>query len=197
MVRLTRIGIIRHGRTAWNKEGRAQGHSDIPLDENGLAEATKLAERLEKEEWDIIFSSNLLRAKQTAEVIAERMGNKQILLEPRLREVSGGQIEGTTEEERILKWGNDWRELDLGMETAESVLARGLSAIEELTKEHSNKNVLIVSHGSFISHILKELVPQLNVEKKHLKNTSLTKLIKTDNGWESELYNCTRHLLAD
>jgi 2,3-bisphosphoglycerate-dependent phosphoglycerate mutase len=191
---LTTIGIIRHGSTAWNKERRAQGNTDIPLDENGLLEAGKLAERLGKEEWEVIFSSNLLRAKQTAEIIAEKIGTRELNLDGRLREVSGGLIEGTTEEERILKWGENWRELDLGIEEPDSVIARGLSAIEEITKNHSNKKILIVSHGSFIRHILKELVPHIDIEKS-LKNTSLTKLLPTESGWDCELYNCTKHLL--
>jgi 2,3-bisphosphoglycerate-dependent phosphoglycerate mutase len=196
MCRMTKIGIIRHGTTAWNKEGRAQGSSNIPLDEKGLAEAVKLAERLANENWEFIFSSNLLRAKQTAEIIAKKMGNKETNLDMRLREVAGGLIEGTTEEERIAKWGNGWRELDLGIEAADSVIARGISAINEITQSHQNKNILIVSHGSFIRHILKELVPDLNMEISP-SNTSLTTLVKLENGWDCELYNCTQHLLEE
>lgn len=190
---MTRIGIIRHGSTPWNKEGRAQGSSDISLDQAGLSEAYKLAERLRKENWDFIYSSDLLRAKQTAEIIGEKILRIPLYLEPRLREAGGGQIEGTTEEERVLKWGQNWRELDLGIESADSVITRGLSVIEEITSKHDNKNILIVSHGAFIRHLLKELVPHLNMVESP-KNTSLTKLIKAKNGWDSELYNCTIHL---
>ncbi|MGG2063997.1 histidine phosphatase family protein [Bacillus sp. S14(2024)] len=190
---MTKIGIIRHGSTPWNKEGRAQGSSDISLDQAGLSEAYKLAERLRKENWDFIYSSDLLRAKQTAEIIGEKILSIPLYLEPRLREVGGGQIEGTTEEERVLKWGQNWRELDLGIESADSVITRGLSVIEEIASKHDNKNILIVSHGAFIRHLLKELVPHLNMVESP-KNTSLTKLIKAKNGWEPELYNCTIHL---
>jgi probable phosphoglycerate mutase len=66
---MTKIGIIRHGTTAWNKEGRAQGNSDIPLDNEGLYQALALGKRLSNENWDFIYSSNLLRAKQTAEIV--------------------------------------------------------------------------------------------------------------------------------
>jgi probable phosphoglycerate mutase len=62
---------------------------------------------MSKENWDVVYSSPLLRAKQTAEIIGAKMGNLQIHLEPRLREVGGGQIEGTTEKERNLKWGSN------------------------------------------------------------------------------------------
>ncbi|MCP1125551.1 histidine phosphatase family protein [Bacillus sp. 3103sda1] len=190
---MTKIGIIRHGSTPWNKEGRAQGSSDISLDQDGILDAHKLAERLRKENWNFIYSSDLLRAKQTAEIIGEKIANIPIYLEPRLREAGGGQIEGTTEEERVLKWGKNWRELDLGIESADSVITRGLSVIEEIASKHDNKNILIVSHGAFIRHLLKELVPHLNMVE-FPRNTSLTNLIKAKNGWDSELYNCTVHL---
>ncbi|SFK05686.1 MULTISPECIES: histidine phosphatase family protein [unclassified Bacillus (in: firmicutes)] len=153
----------------------------------------KLAGRLRKENWDFIYSSDLLRAKQTAEIIGGEISNIPLYLEPRLREAGGGQIEGTTEEERILKWGKNWRELDLGIESTDSVIAGGLSVIEEIASKHGNKNILIVSHGAFIRHILKELVPHLHMAESP-KNTSLTKLIKLENSWDSELYNCTVHL---
>lgn len=189
------IGIVRHGSTAWNKEGRAQGNSDIPLDNDGLAEAGKLAERLSGENWDFIYSSNLLRASQTAEVIGNRIGSDSIHLEPRLREVGGGQIEGTTNKERIEKWGTNWGELDLGIERPDKVIERGLAFIDEIVQKHEDKRVLIVSHGSFIKHLLKELVP--HIEESSLRNCSLTKLQKSAEKWELELHNCTRHLIEN
>jgi 2,3-bisphosphoglycerate-dependent phosphoglycerate mutase len=190
---MTMIGIIRHGSTPWNKEGRAQGNSDIPLDADGCYQAEKLADRLQEEEWDVIYSSHLLRAKQTAEIIANKLG-LPVNLDDRLREASGGQIEGTTEEERITKWGSNWRDLDLGIESNTSVITRGMSIINELTEKHPNKNILIVSHGSFIRQLLEKLAPAVT-EVKRLENTSLTKLRMADSGWERELYNCTKHLL--
>lgn len=190
---MTTLGIIRHGSTHWNKEGRAQGNSNIPLDQAGLSEAYKLAERLATENWDLIYSSDLLRAKQTAEAIEKNIENIEIYLDPRLREVSGGQIEGTTEDERISKWGDNWRALDLGIESSDSVKARAIPFIEEITYKYPNKNILIVSHGSFIKQLLKELVPHLSMIESP-KNTSITKIIKIENGWDSELYNCTVHL---
>jgi len=190
---MTTFGIIRHGSTQWNKEGRAQGSSDIPLDEDGLLEAIKLAERLSKENWDFLYSSDLLRAKQTTEIIGKKNKNIQIQYDLRLREVFGGQIEGTTEDERILKWGENWRELDLGIESTESVITRGLTSINDYINKHTNKNILIVSHGSFIIHMLKKLVSNIRLDE-HLKNTSITEIIITENGWDCSLYNCTRHL---
>ena len=100
-----RVGFIRHGSTSWNKEKRAQGSSDIHLDDDGRSDAAKLARHLKKGEWDIIFSSHLTSAKQTANIIGKKLGI-EVIVDPRLREAGGGKIEGTTEQERIVKWGD-------------------------------------------------------------------------------------------
>jgi len=192
---MTRIGFIRHGSTAWNKAGRAQGHTNIPLDDEGFEQAEKLAERLSKEKWDVIYSSDLTRARQTAETVREKLGDIPIYFDERLREAGGGLMEGTTESERIEKWGSDWRKIDLKNESKESVEARGLPAIEEMLKKHPGQNILIVSHGAFNRHLLNKLVP---VEKGHrpLNNTSVTKILLNTDQWKCELYNCTQHLEA-
>ncbi|MCG7407204.1 histidine phosphatase family protein [Paenibacillus sp. ACRRX] len=192
---MTRFGIIRHGSTPWNKEGRAQGNSDISLDEAGERDAHLLGERLCLETWDLIVSSSLLRAKQTAEIIQGKFGSIPLLLDDRLREASGGQIEGTTEAERVAKWGLKWWEIDLGMESKESVVARGMSAFEVLLREHYGKNVLVVSHGAFIKHMLNEIVPHPDRDGP-LDNTSLTCVVHAEKGWSCELHNCTQHLTS-
>ncbi|WP_088008965.1 histidine phosphatase family protein [Indiicoccus explosivorum] len=188
---MDRIGIVRHGRTAWNLERRAQGSSDIPLDAEGQAGAALLAERLKDGDWDIIYSSDLSRANQTAEAVAAASG-LEVRIDPRIREVSGGQIEGTTEEERIAKWGPDWRDEDRGIETRESATARGMEFIHELMETHSGGNVLLVSHGGLIRHLLRAMLPEL--PEGEIGNTSLTVLKRHGNEWKCELFSCTEHL---
>lgn len=190
---MTRLGIIRHGSTHWNTEGRAQGNSDIALNDEGILDAHKLAERLANEKWDVIYSSNLKRAVQTAEIIAEK-ASLQTQWDPRLREVAGGLIEGTTEAERVQRWGKKWWELDLGIESNDLVRNRGLSIIEEIKEKHSNKNVLIVSHGAFIKQLLKEIIPFEDM-KEALKNTSITTVVIKEKEWICEQYNCVSHLV--
>ncbi|MCA1319364.1 histidine phosphatase family protein [Bacillus tianshenii] len=190
---MTKFGFIRHGSTAWNKERRAQGSSDIPLDQDGIDDAKKLAARLSSENWDYIFSSNLLRAKQTAEIVAEKLNVPALILDTRLREVSGGLIEGTTEAERMEKWGADWRSMDLGIEKVDSVLERGLACLNDIHLKHPKSNVLIVSHGSFIRHLIKELTPEVDLTS-HLENTSITTLSISNDLWNCEAYNCVKHL---
>lgn len=190
---MIQLGFVRHGITRWNIEGRAQGNSDIPLAEQGLQEAQLLAERPEIGDWDIVFSSDLSRAKQTAEIIVEKIG-VPLHLDPRLRERSGGLIEGTTEAERVERWGPNWREFDMEFETNDSIIARGMSFIDEISEKHSNERVLIVSHGAFIKRLLNVLIPNMNMDGS-LKNTSLTSLVKCERGWDCDLYNCTKHLV--
>jgi probable phosphoglycerate mutase len=191
---MTRIALIRHGSTAWNKEGRMQGSTDIPLDEEGRLQAQKLGLRLSDEHWDLVYTSQLSRAHQTGQIMAAQLGITDVIQDDRLREVSGGQTEGTSEAERIVKWGAGWRQLELGMETELAVQDRGLSFMDDLLEDHAGKHILIVSHGSFIRYLLRKLAPTLTITE-HLKNTSVTRFTITDNLWDCELYNCTKHLI--
>lgn len=189
---MIKIGLIRHGCTDWNKEKRAQGHSDIPLCEEGIEQAKKLANRLENEDWDVIYSSDLERTTKTAETIADKK-RIELHLDSRLRERHGGQIEGTTEAERIKKWGEGWRDLDLGIESDSDITERGMASIEEMMKEHPGKNILIVSHGAFIKQLLRTWFPEQDMEAS-LGNCSIT-VVETDGDkWNLALHNCVVHI---
>lgn len=190
---MTIIGFVRHGVTAWNKEGRAQGSSDVPLDDEGIEMAKRVADRLSAEQWDIIYTSHLLRAKKTAEIIAEQLPGIGLVEDARLREIGGGMVEGTTEEERIEKWGEDWRQQDMGFEPHESIVARGMECLNEIKEKHTGKRVLVVSHGSFTKKMLNELVTE-TVYEKSLDNTSLTIVELNDDKNLCHLFNCTAHL---
>lgn len=190
---MTRIALIRHGSTAWNKEGRMQGSTDIPLDEEGVEQARKLGLRLADEQWDLIYTSHLSRAKRTGQIIAAQLGITDIFEDERLREISGGQTEGTNEAERLVKWGPDWRQLELGMETEAAVHDRGLAFMEDLLQAHAGKHILIISHGAFIRQLIRKLTPNQAITD-HLKNTSVTRFNIKDDVWDCDLYNCTKHL---
>ncbi|MBW5446621.1 histidine phosphatase family protein [Cohnella sp. CFH 77786] len=193
---LTRIGWIRHGVTEWNRQGKIQGVTDIPLSLEGTRQARKLADRLEREQggWQGIACSDLARASKTAEIIAERLGIP-VVRDSRLRERSFGEAEGTTHEERIARWGQDWRRLVPDQESDERVTARGLSFLEEFVKRHPGEAWLVVTHGSFLARMLHALCRDL--EDAHLLNVSLTVMEKRGDGWVSLLHNCTAHLNDD
>jgi 2,3-bisphosphoglycerate-dependent phosphoglycerate mutase len=190
---MTTIGFVRHGVTAWNKEGRAQGSSDIPLDDEGIAMAEYVANRLAEEQWDVIYTSPLIRAKKTAEIIAVSKPGVLLLEDNRLREFGGGLIEGTTEVERLERWGQSWRELDLGVEPDDEIISRGMTFIEDMKAAHSGQRVLVVSHGGFIKRLIGALVPEEDLGEK-VDNTSLTIVELQDQENLCSLFNCTKHL---
>lgn len=190
---MTTIGFVRHGVTAWNKEGRAQGTTDIPLDEEGIEMAERVADRIEQEEWDIIYTSPLIRAKRTAEIIAEKQPEIDFVVDKRLGEIGGGIIEGTTEAERVAKWGFAWRKMELGFEPEDAIIARGISFIEDVKQKHPGKRVLVVSHGGFIGRIINVIVPNGEFDFD-IGNTSLTVIELQDNKNLCHLFNCMKHL---
>lgn len=190
---MTRIGLIRHGTTLWNKEGRVQGHTDNPLDEEGFRQAALLAKALSGEPWEYLYSSDMLRARQTAEVIAGSLGIPLAGLVPGIREMNGGLIEGTTESERIERFGSGWKSMDMQLESKELAQQRGVRAIEEIAARHPGSNVLVVSHGAILRSTLAGLVPSLDLSVL-LKNTSVTRIVQVNGGWTCESYNGVEHM---
>lgn len=91
----TVIAWVRHGETEWNRLRKIQGQTDIPLNETGKQQAALAADRLVHETWDGIYASDLARARQTAEIISDRLGVKILGLDARLRERGFGSLEGT------------------------------------------------------------------------------------------------------
>jgi 2,3-bisphosphoglycerate-dependent phosphoglycerate mutase len=189
---MKKIGFIRHGTTEWNMAGRMQGQKDTPLAEIGKLQTNYLGERLQKETWDGIIASDLIRAQVTAELLASLTNIPLLGVDARIRERSFGELEGTTLQERILKWGEHWRELDLGMETHDQVLMRWQSFSKEMENKYAGKRILVVSHGGFIEPVLGNTYGRFI--KGHLLNTSLTVIEREGMKWCCKLLNCTKHL---
>lgn len=188
---MTTIGFIRHGITAWNKEGRTQGSIDIPLSEEGIQLSKDISKRLASEEWHAIYTSPLKRAKMTASIIASELELLQVIEDSRIKEIREGEIEGTTEEERVKKWGAQWNMLALGMENEIEIIERGFSFIKDIKKNYPNENVLVVSHGSFIKKILQHLIPS-EVFDEELENTSIS-IVSLKETHQCIVYNCMKH----
>ncbi len=191
-----RIGLIRHGLTDWNALGRIQGHSDIPLNDEGRRQAGLLAERLvterESVQWDFIVASELSRAQETAQIIADRLHIPLLEPDQRLKERSFGQVEGLTWQEREEKWGADWETLELGQEKVEDIQARGLEFLNHTMEQYPEQNILVVSHGGFLSQLFTLLLKEAHTER--IGNLSLTVLERTEQEWTTILYNNMQHL---
>jgi probable phosphoglycerate mutase len=195
---MTIFGIVRHGVTDWNQQGRAQGQRDVPLNRNGIKQAELLGRRFSKESWDYIYTSDLSRASATAERIAELLNMKITGYDPRLREKTHGRLDGTTVDERIALWGENWKELDHNEESDEQLLVRSLDLLQELMERHPNSRVLLVSHGAWIRTLLADLFKEMEIT--FLDNTCVTVIenqTNLSNEWNCLLFNCTNHLLME
>lgn len=144
-----KIYSTRHGQTDYNKEERILGTTDIPLNENGLAQAAALAEAVEKlGDVDIIISSPMLRAMTTAKAVAESCG-LEIITDKRIREWDYGEFEGKS---RFTEgFAENKREFAVKMRSGgESLLQlshRVYSFLDDIIERYDDKNVLVVSHG--------------------------------------------------
>jgi alpha-ribazole phosphatase len=158
---VTRLILIRHGQTDWNVEGRWQGQADVPLNEHGREQATRMASALAGVRIAAIYSSDLKRARETAEVLAQFMGVK-LKIDPRLREIHQGEWQGLLISDIQTKYAKEFqkrRENPLsvappGGETALQVTKRVSGAIEEISRKHPDETVAVVSHGFVIAAIL-------------------------------------------
>ena len=150
-----RVSLIRHGLTDWNVERRMQGRTDIPLNAEGRAQAQAAAELLaEGPAFDAIVTSPLARARETAELIAERLGISAVDEDPWLIERAFGDAEGLDVAEAHARWP-EFR--SPGMESDEEVALRGLRGLDGLAAARPGGHVLAVSHGAFIRHLLAEI----------------------------------------
>ncbi len=155
---MTTLLLARHGETDWNRARRWQGHADRPLTDRGRAQAAALAERLADIALHAVYSSDLRRARETAEAVARAQGLGLVEL-PALREVSVGSWEGLTRSEaetRFPEGFRRWLAGGTGWDDGESygeMSARVLEAVDQIAREHEGKRVLIVSHGGPIRAI--------------------------------------------
>lgn len=151
----TTILLARHGETDWNAVGRWQGHTDRSLTERGRRQAAELADRLANVEIDAVYSSDLLRAVETAEPVAKRLGLPLQTL-PELREVDVGTWAGLTRDEvaeRFPEGFRRWSEWQTGWEDGETYDEMGervVGAILRLAGEQEGGRILVVSHGGAI-----------------------------------------------
>lgn len=192
-----RIGWVRHGETDWNRAGKLQGQTDIPLNDTGRWQATCIARRLaadqHKYQWAAIIASDLSRAADTAHEIAKALP-LPIELDARLREVSFGDLEGTTRQERLDRWGENRPDPELtNRETDEQAANRALSSVWHWLDKYDDRPLLFVTHGGLIARTIDALVPGLS-ETGYIANTSLTILEKRQDKWYSALFNCQRHM---
>jgi len=201
----TRITLVRHGETTWNRDMRLQGSRDIPLSELGLAQAERVADRLLQEaaagtDHHRVYSSHLSRAHTTAATIAEKLGLPHHVHDS-LHERSYGELEGLTRDEILALYPDFWgvdsvQHKAQGVESVEAVRERAHRALEEIAAQHQGEHVVIVSHGGTINALLHRLSEgQYGTGINRLGNTSVTRVERRSDGtWHIVDVGCTRHL---
>lgn len=201
---MLRLYLVRHGETDWNAEGRMQGHSDIALNANGLAQARRLAGRLTEEgDFSALYSSPLLRASRTAEMIGERLG-LSVTLDARLIEHHIGQLEGLTLGDIKEKFpdiykawrGGGARQPLPGEEARADFQARLREFVEDVRTRHAEDQVIAVTHGGAMSMCLATLL-NLDIERRFpfwIDNASLSIVEVGAHTTRVRLLNDTCHL---
>ena len=151
---MTKLILVRHGETDWNRDGRWQGQSDTPLNDLGRSQARDVAEELDG--VDVVYSSDLARARETADIVARRLG-LEVRLDPRLGERGFGGWEGLTTGEIQSGFAEEhgrWQTGEgFGADDAEpfdSFGARVGAFLDEVLHRHPDETVLVVGHGGSI-----------------------------------------------
>lgn len=199
----TRIVLVRHGETTWNRATRIQGHTDIPLSALGLAQADRLARALADEALDAIYSSDLRRARQTAETLAGQQG-VAVRIDAGLRERAFGRFEGLSWEEIAQKHPEDsirWRrrEPDFQVGGGESLVtfsARCIATVQGIVAAHPGQNIAVVAHGGVLDCLYRAATrTALDAPRSwQLGNATINRLLATSEGFTLVGWNDDRHL---
>lgn len=189
-----RLALIRHGETEWNRDGRWQGQTDVPLSAAGRAQAARLAHRLAEEgrRFDALYSSDQSRALETAQILGGALGLPSAAA-PALREIDLGCWAGHTKEKIVRLYPEDWERLEAGEdiprgggESFARFQARILEWLLPMIDRHAGHTVAVVTHGGVIRAILLHACALTWMERSRIPpivNASITELEKKADQW--------------
>jgi len=164
------IYLIRHGETDWNVQERFQGHTDIPLNENGRSQARQLIAVCRHHKIEAVLSSDLKRAFETAQIIANQLEIK-VFQDSGLREAHLGRAQGLTPSEIEAEFGKSlterWRSSHLtdadisypGGESGNAIIQRSFGALTKFLTTHHYERIAVATHGGVIRRIMQKLLP--------------------------------------
>lgn len=192
----TEFLLIRHGETDWNIDQRYQGTSNTPLNATGVQQAAALAEQMAGEQWDVMASSPLLRAWNTALPVAAAIGiaADQIIPDENLIERHYGIAEGLTLPEREARFpGELWD----GLESRDDLCVRSMRAMEDYLARFADKRIIIVTHGTWIKSVLEIVTKgEFGYGTSVILNTSRTSITHDGSGWHAGQISLAPHLAA-
>ena len=204
----TRFIMVRHGESHWNREGRIQGHLDSPLNQEGIAQAQALAGRLSEIAFDALVSSDLGRARATADCVARRTGHT-VVTDARLRERHYGIFQGLTrsEAQRIhpevyfrYHDGDDCAHYVLpGGESMAECFARNLECLQDLAVRHAGGVVVVVTHGGVLDGLYRHVMglPHAGSRAFTIVNASLNWFTCEGGHWKLDCWGDAAHLGID
>ncbi|XP_054809050.1 phosphoglycerate mutase-like protein 4 [Prosopis cineraria] len=193
------VVVIRHGETAWNSDGRMQGHLDIELNEAGRAQAAAVAERLSSEpKFSVVYSSDLQRAYETAQIIAAKCGGLEVVEDPDLRERHLGVLQGVSRHEALKTNPTAYTAKDLGEEipgggeSLDQLSKRCTSALQRIAMKHLGKRVAVVTHAG----VIRSLYMRVNTEEPSGKilNSSVNVFHLYEDKWIIKTWGDVSHL---
>ena len=201
----TRLCIVRHGETAWNAEHRVQGQLDVPLNAIGQAQAEAAARVLGAERFSAIYSSDLMRAQQTAQPTASRLG-MSVALDKDLRERHYGIFERLTYAEVKVKFPEDYarfeaRDAEYAFRTGESLKdfsARSVAAVLKIADENRGGNILVFTHGGVLDYLYR-FINGLSISAPRefgIPNAGLNRIELVDGRWRIRAWADVAHLDA-
>jgi uncharacterized phosphatase len=191
----TTICIIRHGETDWNSLGKLQGTEDIELNDPGREQAIQTARYFETEPWDIMVSSPLKRAYETAQIIASRISITTIHVVDEIKERSYGSASGLLPDERRRLFPNG---IIPDQEDFEHLRQRAMIGLTKIATDFKGKKIIVVSHGGLTNSILYTLSGgEFGSFKTRLNNGCINKISLQNNKWTIDFYNKTAEELLN
>lgn len=179
-----RIYLIRHGETDWNRQGRFQGREDIPLNATGMMQAEQCANAIRGMTFEAIITSPLIRARKTAEIIAQSLEISQLIIEEGITERDFSKVSGMTPEEREVFYASGEKD---DKEPWEDLCSRMITNLKKYGDQFYNRNIIMISHGASINAVLSALSSGMTgTGKIILKNTCINIL-----DYENEKGNLT------
>ncbi|MEH7799647.1 histidine phosphatase family protein [Bacillus pumilus] len=188
---MTTICLVRHGETDWNAAKRIQGRTDIPLNDTGKWQTEQTGLYLKNARWDVVISSPLTRAKETAHLILKHVDAPLVIMDDFI-ERDYGDAEGMSFEERQKLFPDKQYP---NMEPLETIQDRMVEGIEKVRAAYPNQQVLIVAHGAAIHALLTTIAGEhLGLENTRLVNACLNYMEWKDGKWKVLDYNVVSHL---
>jgi len=199
----TQVIIVRHGQTEWNIANIRQGHLDSPLTEEGIGQAKALARRLMREKFSALYSSDLGRAVQTAQIIAHATGH-EIVTDSRLRERHLGIFQGLVGDEIREKYPEEYKlhrslgpdYVIPGGESVRQQVARNIGYLNEIAAKHEGETILVITHGGVLSGLFRHTfsIPFEAPRRFEFTNAGLNVFIYEQGSWFLQTWGDLGHL---